>query len=173
MKRFFVTLVVAFSFFGINLAHAEGKVATVSLQRALNEVEEGKKAKSSLEADFSAKQKEIESLKTELKTMRDNLEKQKMVLSEEALKTKTNEMQTKLMSLQQKASDYEQQLKQKEADSADKILGNLKLTLISLAKKSGYDMVYENSAGMILYAPNAPDITDDLIKTYNSQPIKK
>src|SRR3989338_8438472 len=123
MKRFFLLLIVfSCGFMLIHPAHAEGKVAVVSLQRALNEVEEGKKAKTALQTDFASKQKEIESLKDELKKMRDDVEKQKMVLSEDALKAKSNEMQTKLMNLQQKAGDYEKQLQQKEAESADRIL---------------------------------------------------
>lgn len=149
-------------------AAAQEKIALVSLQRALNEVEEGKRAKTTLKADFDAKQGQLESLKTNLKKMKDDLDKQKMVLSEEALKTKSGEIQTKFMELQQKAMQYEQELKKKEAESADKILNSLRTLVVNLAKKGGYDLVFENSGEAVLYSAKGVDITAELIKSYNA-----
>jgi len=170
MKRLVVALIIVCTSLttGAVRAMAEGKVALVSLQRALNEVEEGKRAKASLKADFDAKQKQLETMKTNLKTMKDNLDKQKMVLSEEALKTKSLEIQNKFMELQQTAGNYEQELKKKEAESTDKILNALRTAVIALAKSKGYETVFENSGDTVLYSTTAVDITNDLISSYNS-----
>lgn len=166
----YLLLFVFLGTFGVHsLAQAEEKIALVSLQRALNEVEEGKRAKTTLKADFDAKQKQLEALKADLKKMKDDVDKQKMVLSEEALKTKSNEIQTKFLELQQKAMEYEQELKKKEAESADKILTALKTLVLDLGKKNGYDIIYENSAEVVLYSSKGIDITPELIKVYNAQ----
>ena len=50
---------------------ADGKVAVVDLQRALNEVEEGASAKAALKKEFDAKQKQLDQRQTELKGMKD------------------------------------------------------------------------------------------------------
>lgn len=170
MKR----LVVAFMAVCASLAvghadvFAQEKIAVVSLQRALNEVEEGKRAKASLKSDFDSKQKEIENMKNSLKKMKDDLDKQKMVLSEEALKTKSLEIQNKFMELQQKAATFEQDLKKREIQSTDKILTSLRTKVIALSKAKGYDLVFENSGDTVLYSTKAVDITADLISAYNS-----
>lgn len=148
---------------------AQQKVALVSLQSALNQVNQGKRAKATLKADFDSKQKQLESMKGDLKKMRDQLEKQKMVLSENALKTKAGEMQSKFMDLQNKAVQYERELKTKEAESADKILQNLKNVVIEIAKKNSYDIVYENSADVVLYSAQGINITNDVIKAFNKK----
>ncbi|OGQ08012.1 MAG: hypothetical protein A3G32_07625 [Deltaproteobacteria bacterium RIFCSPLOWO2_12_FULL_40_28] len=148
---------------------ATGKVALVNLQKALNDVEEGKRAKAAIEADMNTKKKQLDSMKTELKTIRDAIEKDKMVLSKEALQTKTNEIQNKFLELQKKAMEYEQELKQKETASVQKILLALKQQVVSLAKQQGYSMVYENSSETVLYSSDAVDITLELIKAYNSR----
>lgn len=151
---------------------AEAKIATVSLQRALNEVEEGKRAKAAIQADMDVKKKQLESMKTDLKKMRDDLEKQKAVLAKDALETKANEMQAKFMDLQQKAVQYEEELKKKESESVQKILLSLRTMVQDMSKQGQYTLVFENSSDSILYAQGVPDLTDELIRKYNATPKK-
>jgi len=153
----------------ISQVKAEEKVAIVSLQRALNESEEGKRAKSSLQAERVSKQKELETMKQSLKTMRDNLEKQQAVLSQEAKQQKIAEIQNKFQDFQQKANEYGESLQKKELESTQKIILALRATVIDVAKKQGYDTLYENSSDVILYSKHAVDITSDLIKAYNQK----
>lgn len=150
------------------VSHAEGKIALVNLQRALNDVEEGKKIKAQLKKDFEGKNVEIQKMKTDIETASKNLESQKMVLSQDALKTKSQEIQTKFMDLQNKASTYEQELKKKEAESAKKILDKLQLIVGNIAQKEGYTLVLENSANIVLFSKDTKDITTDVISAYNS-----
>lgn len=174
MKKIFFALlsVLAVSLLGFGLvshARAEEKVAFVNLQRAINEVEEGKRAKASIQADMDAKKKQLDSMKAGLKKMRDDLEKQKTVLSKEAMEAKAGEIQTKFMELQQKAIQYDQELKQKESASVQKILEALKVQVVALAKQKNYTIVYENSADVILYSAKGSDITGELIQAYNKK----
>ncbi len=149
-------------------ARAEDKIALVSLQRALNEVEEGKRAMAGIQADAAAKKRELDTLKETLKKMRDDVEKQKMVLTQDALQQKSNEIQGKFMELQQKAMQYDQDLKKKEGESVQKILQRLKDVVVGIAKQGGYDMVYENSAETVLYSSKGVDITPSVISAFNS-----
>lgn|SRR3990167_4325682 len=178
MRRSGILVFVCFLFVFMGLsspghATAQEKIALVSLQKALNDVNEGKQVKATLKADFDAKQKQLESLKAELKKMRDDLDKQKMVLSEDALKAKAGEMQTKFMDLQNKAVQYENELKQKEAQNADRILSHLRNLTVQLAKEKQYDLVVENSADIVIYSAKAEDITGQLIQRYNANPAPK
>ena len=151
------------------LVQAQEKIALVNLQRALNEVEEGKKAKATIQADMDVKKKQLESMKAELTKMRGALEKQQVILSKEALQAKANEVQAKFMELQQKALQYDQELKTKEEASVKAILDALKASVIALAKEKKYTLVFENSADVVLYSAGGLDITNELIQIYNKR----
>src|SRR4051812_44361216 len=83
------------------VARAEQKIAYVDLQRALEETEEGKRAKAKLKSDFEKKQKELDARQEELKKMKADLDKQSNILKPEALQQKQQELQGKLIALQE------------------------------------------------------------------------
>ncbi|MDO8519103.1 MAG: OmpH family outer membrane protein [Deltaproteobacteria bacterium] len=170
MLKIILTLfvLIACSSSPVPLAGAEEKIALVNLQQALNEVEEGKKAKAAIQADMDAKKKELEALKGALTKMKTDLEKQQSVLSKDAIASKSNEIQGKFMELQQKAMQYEQELKTKEEASVKSILNALKVKVGEMAKAKGYTLVFENSADVVLYSSGV-DITSDLISQYNKK----
>lgn len=152
-----------------SLATAEEKIAIVSLQKALNDVNEGKKAKEKLKKEFAQKKKEIDKEKANLQKEADALQKQGSVLSREAMQSKTQALQKRFMELQTKAANYERELKMAELESANKIIASMRGLIEELAKKGGYTLVLENSTETVLFAPNAKDITKDLIALYNKK----
>ncbi|MBU0504952.1 MAG: OmpH family outer membrane protein [bacterium] len=166
-----VTLALVVGF--INVSYANEKIALVSLQQALNEVNEGKKAKQGLQKEYETKKKKIDEMKTDLESMSQDLEKQQMVLSAEAMNQKRKELQTKFMDLQNKAATFERELKNKEAQSAQKILNYLRQIVVSVAQTGGYTLVLENSAETVLYSKGAEDITKTVIAEYNKGNYKK
>lgn len=163
-----VVLAVCVGFVG-RTAHAEDKIALVSLQRALNDVEEGKKAKDMLKVDYESKKKKLEDLKTQLDALYAELDKQKNVLSKEALSTKVKELQTKRDDWQSQLIAYEKEFRAKESESTTKIMTGLQAMVLEMAKSAGYTLLIENSANTVLYSASATDITDKLIATYNSK----
>lgn len=170
-KKLIVVLVV-FAFctsFVSRVAQAEEKIALVSLQRALNEVEEGKKAKNMLKADYEAKKGKLEELKTQIDGMYAELNKQQNVLSKEALQGKIKELQTKRDDWQSQLISYEKEFRAKETESTTKIMTGLQTLVLEMAKKDGYTLLIENSANTVLFAQTATDITDKLIASYNSK----
>src|SRR5262245_24806029 len=74
-------------------AAAEGKLAFVDLQRALEETEDGKKAKSKLKSDFDRKQKELDDKQEELKKMKEALDKKASLMKPEALQKESKDFQ--------------------------------------------------------------------------------
>src|SRR5919201_43388 len=99
------TMTLALALAGIgaieNGARADQKIAYVDLQRALEETEEGKRAKAKLKSDFDKKQKELDARQEELKKMKSDLDKQAPILKPDALQKKQQELQEKLVALQE------------------------------------------------------------------------
>ncbi len=150
------------------VSFAEEKIALVSLQRALNDVNEGKKAKEMLKSDFDAKKKKIDVMKADLEKMYAELDKQKSVLSQEALGAKIKDFQAKRDDLQSQGIAFEKEFRAKEMESTNKIMTALRTLVTGLAKKEGYTLLIENSAETVLFSANGTDITDKLIAAYNS-----
>lgn len=167
LLKLFIFLTFIFVVFPSGMAQAEQRIAVVDLQRALNSVNEGKKAMSQIEAEANLKKKELEKMEKEMTDMLEKLKKDQMVLSKEAIQTQLQTLQTKQAEYQKKRGEVMQTLSEKEYASAKKIIENLKLVTAEIAKKKNYDIVFENSKDTVLYSANADDITDELIEAYN------
>src|SRR5512138_1446803 len=81
-------------------ARPEQKFGVVDLQRAMNEVDEGKAAKALLKRDFDEKQKQLDAKKAEFDKLQADLEKQQVVMSDAAKKERAGELDRRARELQ-------------------------------------------------------------------------
>lgn len=143
------------------------KVAVVDLNEAMNSVEEGKAAITTLEKRFTAKKAELEKQQKELQDMQSALEKQASVLTEDAVRKKSQELQTKYAAFQQNRMQAEQEMAGMRAQLQDDLAEKLKKVCATLATQNGYTLVVEKN--VVWYSVPAYDITAQLIKAYNAQ----
>lgn len=152
---------------------ADLKIGVINLQYALNNTDDGKASKASLQQEGDRKKKELELLENDLKKMQEDIQKQRAVLSETALKEKSEAFKQKYGDLQKKANDYETELKRKEVENVERILKGLRDIVNDIAAKEGYTLVLENSAGGVAYASaSVKDITNDVVAAYNTRKKK-
>ena len=144
------------------------KVGYVNLQRAINEVEEGKKAKARLKRDFKKKQQKLDALQNELKKMKKTFDDKTMMLNEETKRKKAMEFQRKMYELQQTYMKLQGELAKAEAKATKKIFDKMGKIIKQIAKEKKYDLVLERTESAILYARDDMDLTNELIKRYNS-----
>lgn len=144
------------------------KVAYVDLQRALLEVEDGKKAKARLKKEFDAKQKQLDKKQDQVKKMKEELEAQAMMLSDDAKRQKAMELQKQMYELQQLYLALQQDLSQKEAQATKKIFDRMGELIEQIGKDQKIDLILEKSESSVLYARSGMDITAELIKRYNA-----
>lgn len=149
------------------------KFGYVDFNRALNETEEGKAAKSTLKAEFNERQQKLDIVQNELKKMKEDLDKQRLILSQDALKAKEEEYRNKFMELQQKLGTFKQEMAQKEGTMTAGLLEKLKGIVKDIGSKNVYTMILEKSQDVVLYAPTVNDLTDEVIKICNSTPKAK
>lgn len=144
------------------------KIVYVDLQRALLEVEDGKKAKAKLKKEFDQKQKELDAKQNAVKKMKDELESGAMMMTEDTKRTKAMELQQQMYELQQLYLALQGDLSQKEATETKKIFDRMGKLLETLGKEKGYDVILEKTESSVLYAKPGSDVTDELIKRYNA-----
>lgn len=176
MKRITTLAVMAVIFFVTHAAAAENlKIGGVNFQQALNDVEQGKRAKAALKSEFDAKQKKLDLQQAELKRMQEEIEKQKSVLSQDALVAKQKTFSDKYLELQKSMASYRDELVTKEAKMTGQILKNLKTLVAEVGQKEGFTLIVETSQDAVLYAQVKEDLTTKVVSLYNqrySGPIK-
>jgi outer membrane protein len=153
---------------GPALARAEQKLGYVDLQRALNEVDEGKAAKALLKKDFDEKQKQLDAKKAEFDKLQADLEKQAVVMSDTAKKEKATELDRRARELQGLFVQLQKDLSDREREATKGIFDRMAIIVREIAEADGFSMVFEKGAGLV-YAPPALDLTNELIRKYNAR----
>lgn len=145
------------------------KIGYVDLQRALNEVTEGKAAKKKLKKEFDAKQKKLDVKQKNVKKMKEELEAQAMMLAEDARRQKAMELQRHMYELQQLYIQLQGELAKKEAAATKKIFDKMGKIIDKIGNEHSYDLILEKSESSVLFAKPNMDITSELIKRYNKK----
>ena len=148
----------------------EFKLATVDLQRALNECESGKRAKEDFKAQVDKLQGDLQKQKTDIEKIKDEVEKKGMVLKEEERKNIERDYQKRLRDFQRTYKDSQAELQQRDNELTSEILRDLQEVIAEYGAKSGYTLILEASnTGAVLYNARSIDITDPIIEAYNTK----
>jgi len=148
-------------------ARAQQKIAYVDLQRALNEVDEGKAAKEALKREFDQKQKLLDGKKQEFDKLRADLEKQGVVMSDEARRERQTELERKQIELQGLFVQLQKELSDREREATRGIFDKMHAIVREIADQEGVSMVV--TAEALVYAAPALDLTNELVRKYNAR----
>jgi outer membrane protein len=152
-----------------SVAKADGpKIAVVDLQRAINETEDGRKAKDRLKKLFESRQQGLDKKQQELKKLKDELDQQKNVLSRDVLEKKVETYQKQLVELQQVYVEYQRELAEKEGELTKGIVERMERILRRIGQTDGYSMIVERGEAGVIYVPTNYDLTDVVIQRYNA-----
>ena len=87
-------------------------------------------------------------------------------MSPEAFQKEAQALQGRMAALQESVMSGNQELALKEKELAAPILQKMSLMIETIAKEKGFDMVLDRAA--ILYGQSDADLTDELVKRYNT-----
>lgn len=152
-------------------SEAEIKIGYVDLNRALNESKQGKDAKTELETLVKNKQSSIDELEKKINEMRQEYDKQVQALSESARKAKEEEIENAIRNYQKIVAEAQGEVEKKRKELTSRIINELKEVINKIAEEEGFTIILESSEGLILYSKKGLDLTDKVIKRYDS--IKK
>ncbi len=144
-------------------------IGLVDLQRALENVESGKKAKAQMEKDMNAKRKELQSKEEEIKHLTKALQNQTLVINEKTRIDKQNEIQEKILKFQDLVAHSQSELSKKEQDLFKPIVLKFRSIIGHLAQTKGYSLVLRKDEVNVLYSEEQHDLTDKVIEVYNKQ----
>lgn len=145
------------------------KLGTVDMQKAIQSVESGRKAKTQLEKEFNSKKKELQEEEAKIKKMGEEFRKQSLVMSEEARSKKQGEIQERILKLQEQTARSQGEIQRKEQELTEPILTKLRQIITDLAKQKGYTVILEKNENMVLYSLDKDDLTEEVINLFNKQ----
>ena len=171
--RYFVlfSALVVFCFFsGIASAADSIKIGYVDMQKLIDQSDETKKVRSTLESLKASKEKELEKMVTTAKKLEEDLKKQINILSDDAKKTKVDELEKMDRDIRRFVSDSEAELTKKQREMENSILTELVGIIQKLGQEGDYTLILP--ATVILYSSKGIDITDTVMKKYNETKTK-
>ncbi len=160
-------LIISYNFLVSTFSYAaeSTKIGYIDLQRIVYESEEGKKAKSELDALIKSKQAVVDEKRQNLEKLKSELEKQASVLSPEARKAKQDEIEKLEREYLRFAQDSETELRKKDAELKERIVKEIFELMDKIGKEEGYTLILDRS--MVIYGNKEIDITNTVIKKYN------
>jgi outer membrane protein len=161
-----VLIAAAFLLCGSSAFAEDLKFGYVDMQRALNETEDGRKAKATLKKEFDQKQKELDEQQVQLKKDIEDLDKKRTLLPADKVREKETELRSRLEKVQQTYMRHQQDLSGKEQKETGKIFERMTRIVQKIAAAENLSMIVDKSA--LIFAKPHLDLTNELIRRYNA-----
>ena len=152
----------------VALADAALKIGYVDLQRALNESEAGKKAKEDFKGQVDKLQAQLKRQKDEIDSLKEQLEKKSVVMKEGERTNLEDDYRKKLRDFERSYKDSQADLQKKDNELTGVIIKDLQEVIREYGEREGYTLILEATSSAVLYGAKGADLTDDVMKLYNS-----
>ncbi len=174
MRRVLPIMTLVLALAGASRAGAgEIKLGFVDLQRALNECDAGKGARDRFLGEMEAKQARLRKEKEALDSKREEFDKKAMVLREKERQTMEQQLEDQGLAFKRKYEDYQKELKRMDSEYTGSILKDLETIIGTVGSEGGYTVIFEMQNSGIVYGDPAADLTEEVIRRYNSSGGKK
>jgi outer membrane protein len=147
-----------------HVAHAQTKVAVISLQKALFETAEIKKADADMQATLMPRQQQAEKLNADLQKINTQLQNDSSLTQQAGFELQADgkRKQTELTRIQEDLQNYAQAMRQAVlAKSTERMQAVVK----KLAEEKGFDLVVDTQVA--LYFKPVMDLTADATVAYD------
>ncbi len=148
------------------------KVGFVDLQRAMQTVEAGKRAKAELEKEVATKKAGLEKKQAQLQKEAEQFEKQVVLLDGAKKMERQQELQKKFAEFQKEAAESQMALQGRERELTKPILDEMRAIIEGIGKESAFQLIVEKNEGAVLYAEVGADLTQQLIERFNAKKKK-
>ena len=149
-------------------AAAQSKVAVIDVQRVVAESDPGKEAIQKLKIISDAKVQEGQTLQQEMATLKEQFNKQRFTVSEQRLAEMTKELEDKNIAIRRFEDDAKRELE----EARRRELGGLEERILpiinQIGQEEGITVIFNKFQSGLVYADEAVDITDDVIRRFNT-----
>lgn len=162
-----VSAIFLFLLLAVPVRSQEGvKIGFVDLDRALNESRAGKIALEKLQTKIKETESSLLKEKQDLERLRTDIDKKGLLLKETERRKLEKEFQRRVRNYQREMRDSQEELNQRKNELMADILKGLEKVVTAIGKKEKFTLILERS--QVLYTDQGVDITDTVIKRYDS-----
>lgn len=147
------------------------KVGVISIQAAMANTQEGKKAAEELRARFSPRQAELDKIQRELRDLDNQLRTQERTLSEEARAQIARQIELKRKEGQRLDQDLRDDYEYANDELLNRIGSKMQQIIGRYAQEKNLNIVFNAvpwfQGGPFVYADSTVDITEDIVRLYD------
>lgn len=170
----FPAVLIIVAMFTSSVFAADGtKIGVVSFEKILQESSAGKMMQKDLKTKLDQLQGKLQAEEKKVKDLSAALEREALVLSAEKKIERQRELRDKADDLKKMNADYTQEMKMLQNKRMNEIQKDVFDITNKLGKTQGYIVIVEKKIAGVIYASDKVDITDEVIKEYNSIYAKK
>ncbi len=166
-------LIIAAMFTCSAFAADAAKIGVVSFEKIIKESSAGKVMQKDLKAKLDELQAKLQAEEKRVKDMSAALEREALVLSAEKKLERQRELRDNADDLKKMNADYTQEMKILQNKRMNQIQKDVFDIANKVGKAQGYLLIFEKKVAGVIYAADKVDITDEVIKEYNSIYAKK
>jgi outer membrane protein len=149
-------------------AAQQATVAVIDVQRVVTDSDPGKESLQRLRTLQDEKIAEGRNLQSELEALRDQLNKQRLTLSEQKLAEMSGEIEDKTIALQRFEDDAKRSLEEARRTALGRLEERIMPIINEIGKERGFTLIFNKFQSGLVYADDAVDITDDVIRRFNT-----
>jgi outer membrane protein len=154
---------------GIGASDDPVKVGFVDVEQVLATAESGKAAREELERKSREAQGRLAPLVEQLETMQKELQAKQFVMSEDAVRAKQLDLVELKNRYETKAKEEEGQFKVDQQRLIGPLIEKLESVIKEVGRENQFSVILRIDAPSLVYAREALDITDLIVKTFNGK----
>jgi outer membrane protein len=149
-------------------AAQQATVAVIDVQRVVTDSDPGKESLQRLRTLQDEKIAEGRNLQSELEALRDQVTKQRLTLSEQKLAEMSGQIEDKTIALQRFEDDAKRSLEEARRTALGRLEERIMPIINEIGKERGFTLIFNKFQSGLVYADEAVDITDDVIRRFNT-----
>lgn len=167
MKKFLVSVAVAALAAPMFAQNTPARVAVIDVQKVLTQSTAGKAAYDKLKKIQDDRVEKAKSMDEEVRKLDADINSKKMSLSEDKLSEMQKQLADKRIAMQRFAQDADREVGEARDRELQALETKIKPVIDAIGKEMGIAAIFNKFESGLVYASDAIDITDTVIKRFN------
>lgn len=157
---------ILFAFIIVSTASAQS-IHLLDLQKVVSQSKLGRSKQEALKKEFDGIKAELDKKEAEVRRAQEDFVKQASVLSEEATRKRRDEIGQLEQVFRAEVEKREADFRAKNKATLEEIVSKIRQLVGQLSEKNDYPFVLEKNPGVVLYAKENLDITEEVLKAFD------
>jgi outer membrane protein len=167
MKKFIVSLAVVALAAPMFAQNAPARVAVVDVQKVLTQSVAGKAAYEKLKKMQDDRVSKAKSMDEEMKKLESDLTTKRISLAEDKLAEMAKQLSDKKIAMQRYAQDADREIGEARDRELQALQVKIEPVIDAIGKEMGLALIFNKFESGLVYASEAVEITDTVIKRFN------